>query len=202
MDFILVVTHCNPNSPLNEPKRIAIITAAIILGTTLTGCSEDRDEDKRSYSAPHSLCGVAVNSSLLTPFLPPGEHVSTQRTFPVQGTEQCDVIVDRSKLTITAKKKWWPERESVLDIAPASVRRKPYRIVDGKNLLYAGTGAVGRTKNCADPRHSDQRLFTVIQSFTPDRDDADTMKKLIRAYTKEVEESKACRPKRPEPSAS
>ncbi|WP_405661858.1 hypothetical protein [Streptomyces sp. RK9] len=172
----------------------------IILGTTITGCSGDGE--KRSYSTPNSLCGVAVNSSLLTPFLPPGEHVSTQRTFPVQGTEQCDVIVDKSKLTITAKKKWWPERGSVLDVAPASVRRKPYQIGEGKNILYAGTGAVGRTKDCVDPTHSDQRLFTIIQSFTPDRDDVGTMKKLIKAYTKEVEQSKACHPKRPQPSAS
>ncbi|MER5304797.1 hypothetical protein ABT039_35740 [Streptomyces lasiicapitis] len=175
---------------------------SIALVVALAGCSKEQDGEERNYATPNSLCGVAVKSILISPFLPPGDHVSTKRTFPDGGTEQCTLTVDRANVTVIAKQKWWPEKDSVLDVAPSSVWRKSRHTVEGDNFLYSGIGAVGKTKDCADPTHPDQSLFTIIQSFTPDREDARTMQKLIKAYTKEVEQSKACHPKRPEPSKS
>uniref|UniRef100_UPI0004CA428A hypothetical protein n=1 Tax=Streptomyces aureocirculatus TaxID=67275 RepID=UPI0004CA428A len=72
----------------------------------------------------------------------------------------------------------------------------------GEVALYTGAGAVGKANGCADPAHPDQRLFTSIQSFTYGREDARAMENLIKAYTKQVEQSKACRPGRPRPSKS
>ncbi|MER7350826.1 hypothetical protein ABT390_36070 [Streptomyces aurantiacus] len=121
--------------------------------------------------------------------------MSTKQTFPDGGTEQCTLTVDKDKVAVIAKQKWWPEGDSLLNVAPSSVWRKSRHTVEGDNFLYSGIGAVGKTKDCADPAHPDQRLFTIIQSFTRDREDSRTMGKLIKAYTKQVEQSKACHPK-------
>lgn len=176
-------------------RRITLCTASISLMVTLAGCSEGSGGEETNHAAPDSLCGVAVKPSLVSPFLPPGAQVASKRTFPDDGTEQCTLIADKDEVTVIAKQKWWPARDGVFDVAPSSVWRKSRHVVEGDEFLYSGTGAVGKTKDCSDPKHPDQRLFTIIQSFTPDREDARTMQKLIKAYTKQVEQSKACHPK-------
>ncbi|MFH8992706.1 hypothetical protein [Streptomyces sp. NPDC017940] len=143
---------------------------------------------------------MAVRSELLAPFLPPGDHVSVRRTFPDGGTERCTVIVDKSKVALFADQEWLAEKEDLLLAAPSSVRRSPDRVTDHRKYLYTGAGAAGETNGCADPDHPDQRLFTSIQSFTRDRADSRAMGKLIKAYTHQVEQSKACRPEPREPS--
>ncbi len=176
-----------------------------MLGTALAGCSEDESGREKNYSVPDSLCGVAVSPTLLEPFLPSGDQVSSKRTFPNGGTEECALIVDKKKVAIIAQQEWWNEKDDPLEKSTFYIRRKPHHVTEDNRYVYSGIGAVGKTKDCADATHPQQRLFTIIQSFAPDREDARTMKKLIKAYTKQVEQSKACHPKppkRPQPSAS
>lgn len=172
----------------------------MLLGVVLAGCSKGGDEQEKNYATPDSLCGVTVESDLLSPFLPPGDRVSMKRSFPDGGTERCTVIVDKSKVALFADQEWLPERENLRLAAPSSVRGNPDQVAEGNKYLYAGAGATGRINGCADPTHPNQALFTTIQSFAPDREDSRSMGKLIKAYTKTVEQSKACHPKRSEPS--
>lgn len=187
--------HRNRVALSRQLQRATIGGVVMLLGAALAGCSKEGDRKERNYAAPNSLCGVAVNSDLLSPFLPPGDRVSMHRTFPDGGTERCTVIVDKSKVALFADQEWLPEREGLRFAAPSSVRRSPDQVTENDQYLYAGAGATGRTKNCADPAHPEQRLFTTIQSFTRDREDSRSMGKLIKTYTKMVEQSKACHPK-------
>ncbi|MGA4839253.1 hypothetical protein [Streptomyces sp. G45] len=165
---------------------------AVSLSVSISACSEGNEES--GYAIPASLCGVPVKSELLEPFLPPGDHVSTERTFPDGRTERCTVTIDNRKVAIFTEQEWLSKTSRLLEVAPSSARRKAHGMTD--RYLYSGIGAAGRTVGCTDPNQPDQRLFTIIQSFTPDREDAPTMKKLIKAYTAQVERSKACHPKR------
>ncbi|MFH9071924.1 hypothetical protein [Streptomyces alboflavus] len=102
--------------------------------------------------------------------------------------------MDKKKVAMFADQEWLPRKETLLFAAPSSVRRDPDHVTESKKYLYAGAGAVGRTADCTDSAHPDQRLFTSIESFTRDREDTRTMGKLIKAYTQQVERSQACHP--------
>ncbi|WP_189177040.1 hypothetical protein [Streptomyces lasiicapitis] len=103
--------------------------------------------------------------------------------------------MDKNKVAIFADQEWLSGRDGLLFAAPSSVRSNPNHVTENEKYLYADAGAAGRTDNCTDPAHPDQHLFAIIQSFTNDREDPRTMGKLIKAYTKQVEQSKACHPK-------
>ncbi|MEU2560091.1 hypothetical protein ABZ626_12245 [Streptomyces longispororuber] len=81
-----------------------------------------------------------------------------------------------------------------MSVATVHAQVEPGHVTVDKKYLYSGTGAVGKGKDCVDPTHPDQVLYTVVQSYAAGRDDAATMKKLITAYTTAVERSTACRP--------
>ncbi|MFF8833533.1 hypothetical protein [Streptomyces sp. NPDC015131] len=173
-------------------RKAALLAAVVAAVSVLSSCSGGTTEE-RKYAIPDALCGVAVEPSLLTPFLPPGEKVSTREESPSGGTQRCSVLVD-GQVALTATRIWWREGDSVSDVAAVHAKVEPGEAVDGGKYLFSGTGAVGRTAGCADATHPEQALFTVLQVFAPDRDDEPAMKRLMPAYTKAVERSKDCRP--------
>ncbi|MFC9647592.1 hypothetical protein [Streptomyces sp. NPDC056937] len=166
------------------------MATAITFGIVLAACSTPKSEE-RKYAVPESLCGVTVESDLLSPFLPPGEKISTQKESPNGGTTQCNIIVD-GKIAVIASRIWWARGGGVSDVAAVHAKVDPGQVTDDNMYLYSGTGAVGRTEDCTDSTHPDQNLFTVIQVFTSNRDDKSSMKSLIPAYTKAVEQSDEC----------
>ncbi|MFF8025201.1 hypothetical protein ACFZDJ_29765 [Streptomyces sp. NPDC007896] len=158
------------------------------MGIALSGCST---EEVREYALPKSLCGVTVKSDLLSPFLPAGKKISTQQESPNGGTERCKISID-GKVAMIAGQLWWEKGGTVMDVAAVHAQVTPGTVTDDKRYLYSGTGAVGKAEGCSDSTHPDQYLFTVIQVFAPDLDDAATMKRLIVDYTKQIQEKYKC----------
>ncbi|NUK86301.1 hypothetical protein [Streptomyces lunaelactis] len=174
------------------PRKVAFLATAIALGAALSACSNSKSEE-RKYAVPDSLCGVSVKSDLLSPFLPPGEKISTQKESPSGGTTRCNILVD-GKVAVIASRIWWGKGagDGVIDVAAVHAKVAPGQVSDDEKYLYSGTGSVGKTEGCADSTHPKQDLFTVIQVFASGRDDEAAMKRLIPAYTKAVEQSDEC----------
>ncbi|MFF3661455.1 hypothetical protein [Streptomyces olivochromogenes] len=158
------------------------------MGIALSGCSKD---EVREYALPKSLCGVTVKSDLVSPFLPAGKKISTQQESPNGGTERCKISID-GKVAMIAGQLWWEKEGTVMDVAAVHAQVAPGTVTDDKRYLYSGTGAVGKAEGCSDSTHPDQHLFTVMQVFAPDLDDAATMKRLIVDYTKRIQEKNKC----------
>ncbi|MET9498191.1 hypothetical protein [Streptomyces sp. NPDC006552] len=156
----------------------------------LAGCSSE-SKDKREYRTPKSLCSIPVDADLLTPLLPEGKTVGVEEKNPVPSRSLCQVNVDGKTALITSQE--WRERgDGVTDVADSLARIEGGEVTSDDKYLYAGTGAVGHTASCSNPRHKEHVLFTAIQLFADGHDDATSMKKLITAYTEAVERSDIC----------
>ncbi|MFD7290714.1 hypothetical protein [Streptomyces sp. NPDC059863] len=168
------------------------MAVVVAMGTTLAACSNSKSEE-RKYAVPNSLCGIAVDTEQLSPFLPSGENISTQKTSPSDGTTRCTITVD-GEVAVIASRIWWGKGNGVgvIDVAGAHAKVEPGRVTDDEKYFYSATGAVGKTEDCADSGHPEQDLFTVIQVFASDRDDEAGMKSLVSEYTRAVEQSDEC----------
>lgn len=168
--------------------RTVALTAAVVLGTALSGCSQ---EEKREYALPESLCGAPVQPELLDSLLPPGKKVSARTQTPNGGTRRCSVTVD-DKVALVAGQIWWDKDEGVSDVAAAHAKVSPGTVTGSGKYLYSGTGAVGRTEGCETSEHPGQALFATLQLYASGRSDKAAMKSLIADYTTSVEKSGAC----------
>ncbi|MDX3639017.1 hypothetical protein [Streptomyces sp. MB09-02B] len=160
--------------------------------TAIAACSGGGGEEEKNYTVPSALCGIALKPVLLGAFLPGGDSISVKPASPNGGTKRCDVIVDGA-VTVRQIQTWWSTGESASTVAAAYDKMEDGQVTDDNRYLYSGTGAVGKTSaSCKSSDHLDQNMYAVIQVFTPDRSDSDAMKKLITAYTKELEDSSRC----------
>ncbi|MBQ0984368.1 hypothetical protein KBZ10_07510 [Streptomyces sp. F63] len=177
---------------LSQPYRkswwsAACVTAAIVLG--LTGCS---GEEKRTYKIPPSLCGVPLESDLISPFLPPGSTISVSPSTPVDGTERCTVRVDGESVMI-ASQEWWDEasRATPQKVASAHAHVEPNNISEDGRYVHSSRGAAWQV-SCREPQRSKSELFIVIQIPESGTPDEDSMKRLAKAYAEEVASSDKC----------
>ncbi|MFJ3897829.1 MULTISPECIES: hypothetical protein [unclassified Streptomyces] len=70
-------------------RRTAAAVTMLVLATA--GCT---DSGSRAYTVPDTVCGVAVDSDLLSPLLPDGEKL-TQRAYDAgQESPRCRLSVD------------------------------------------------------------------------------------------------------------
>ncbi|WP_406274492.1 hypothetical protein OHT93_27940 [Streptomyces sp. NBC_00191] len=169
-------------------RGVVPVATAVVVASVLTGCSNG---EEREYAVPTSLCGATVRADLLSPFLPPGAKVSVKDTTPVEGTKRCNVSVD-GKLAVVASREWWEKDERITKVAFAHAHVELDSSESSGNYLYSGTGAVGRTEGCTDPAFKGQSMFTAIQVYASDLDDAKSMQSLIAEYTESVEKSAEC----------
>jgi hypothetical protein len=158
----------------------------------LAACANGGEQEK-NYTVPGTLCDVSLDPDLLDPFLPGGNSITVKSSSPSGGTKQCDVIVD-GKVTVRGIQTWWSDEESASTVAVAYDKTEGGQKSADDRYLYSGTGGVGQTAaSCNSAEHPDQNLYGVVQVFTPDRGDADAMKKLVTSYTRALERSSACR---------
>ncbi|MEU3920172.1 hypothetical protein [Streptomyces sp. NPDC029004] len=169
-------------------RGVVPVATAVVVASVLTSCSNG---EEREYAVPTSLCGAKVQADLLSPFLPPGAKVSVKDSTPVDGTKRCNVSVD-GKLAVVASREWWQKDERITKVAFAHAHVELDTSESSGNYLYSGTGAVGRTEGCTDPAFKGQSMFTAIQVYASDLDDAKSMKGLIAEYTASVEKSAEC----------
>ena len=156
----------------------------------LVGCSESGEQ--KEYDTPSALCGVSVDPNLVSPFLPSGKKVNVGKKTPVPSRTRCQVDID-GKVALMASQEWWAKEDGITDVADAHPQLGSAEPTDDDTLLHSGTGAVAQVKSCTNADLPDHVLYTAIQVYASDREDASAMKKLITAYTEEVERSSACR---------
>ncbi|MFD4689833.1 hypothetical protein [Streptomyces sp. NPDC058463] len=169
------------------------LSATVILASSLSACSGDSDDSaEKTYTVPASLCGVAVDPSLVKALLPGGDSVSSAPSKPNGGTARCDVSVD-DKAALRLTQTWWGARESATTVAQGYADTDDGTVSDDGRFVYAGKAGVGKTASCTSSEHPDQDLYTVVQVLGSGIDDQAAMKSLITDYTKAVERSAACR---------
>lgn len=165
-----------------------VVPAIAVLVAALSGCGGD--ESGRDYAVPEKLCGFAVDAADLGPFLPDGRDISVRQKAG-GGTKVCEVVVD-DKLALRATQAWVEEGKTTAYFASSQSLEAPEHSVEGERFRYSGNQGFGKTRACVDEQHR-QELYTAFQAQGSDHRDADAMKRLITAYTGEVEASPACK---------
>jgi hypothetical protein len=153
----------------------------------IAGCGGDGQE--REYAIPSSLCGTAVDSDTLAPFLPAGKKI-TVRDNSYSGAKGCQVIVDK-KLIVTTTQMWLEEGKTTAYFAARQSFDSLDHSAEGGRFRYSSYEAFGKTRNCVDTKYK-QELYTMMQAEGSKHRDAEAMKRLITAYTKKVEGSTEC----------
>lgn len=167
---------------------MVVVPAIAVLVAALSGC--DGDESERDYAVPQDLCGVAVDAGDLGPFLPDGKEI-TVRDKSGGGTKVCEVVVD-DKLALRATQAWVEEGKTTAYFASSQSLEAPEHSAEDERFRYSGNEAFGKTEGCVDTEQR-QELYTAVQAQSSEHKDADAMKRLITAYTDEVEASPSCK---------
>lgn len=168
----------------------AKITAACVLVGILVGCSAGSDE--REYAAPEALCGVPVDTGVLSKLLPPGEKIDVQERNPTPHRKRCQVNVDGS-VALVASQEWWEDGDGIDVVADAFPQVESAQLTDDSTSLHTGTGALKKVEACDKVGYSGYTLFTAIQVYARGVDDSVAVEKLIGDYTSGVEASATCR---------
>ncbi|WP_146046259.1 hypothetical protein [Streptomyces cahuitamycinicus] len=170
-------------------RKYSLISAAILTTLTLaiTGCG--RAEQKREYAIPRTLCGTTVNSDALAPFLPTGQKIRVKDNS-YSGAKGCEVIVDR-KLIFTTSQVWLDEGNTTAFVAARQALDMTRHSADSGRFQYSEYEALGKTRGCVDTKYK-QELYTIMQASGSKHRDAESMKRLIISYTKQVEKSDEC----------
>lgn len=167
------------------PAFAAIVLA--VLAATVTGCGADKET--RDYSVPGTLCGIRFDTKELTPFLPPGKKLSVKPDVTPSAT-WCDVSVD-GKLAVRTVQKWWQGGRDTAYFLRSQTLERVEKTADAGRYVYSDNQAFGKTKDCVDEKYK-QELYTGVQAYGSDHEDADAMKRLIVSFTERVEKSDAC----------
>ncbi|WP_157877976.1 hypothetical protein [Streptomyces torulosus] len=166
-------------------KSAAVV--AMICVPMVSGCSGG--ESKREYKVPRALCGIAVDRSDLTAFLPVGKNISVTSDSGIDW-RRCNVVVDNTSV-VNVTQFWLEKGRTTAYFARGQTLDDPKESMEGGRFLYSGYEAFGKTKSCVDKKYG-QELYTAVQAQGSKHRDADAMKRLILAYTREVEKSAAC----------
>jgi len=170
-----------------RPDMVAAAAFVTLLSMiAISGCSE---AEKREYATPRSLCGTAIDTDEIAPFLPSGRNI-TVRDDSYTAIKGCEVIVDK-KLVISTTQAWLEKGRTTAYFAAGQTLDTPKNSVNEGRFRYSGNEAFGKTQGCVDTRYK-QELYTAVQAQGSDHRDADAMKRLIISYTKEVEKSAEC----------
>ncbi|MFH0172896.1 hypothetical protein [Streptomyces cacaoi] len=164
------------------------VTALTSLVILLAGCSSDGQE--REYAVPGTLCGTAVETDALSPFLPAGREI-TVKDRSYSGSKGCEVIVD-DKLIMTTTQMWTDEGTTTALFAAQQSLDTPDKSTEDGRFVYSGFEAFGKTRGCVDTKYK-QELYTVIQAEGSKHRDAEAMKRLILSFTGSVEKSAECK---------
>ncbi|MFJ8886763.1 hypothetical protein ACIRJR_25610 [Streptomyces sp. NPDC102402] len=180
------MTRRRPAPGTRSGPAIAAVVFAV-LATTVTGCGAE--EEVRDYSVPDTLCGIPFDTKELTPFLPPGKKLSVKPDISPSAT-WCDVIVD-GKLAVRTVQKWWQGGRDTAYFLRSQTLERVEETASGGRYVYSVNQAFGKTQDCVDEKYK-QELYTGVQAYGSDHEDADAMKRLIVSFTKTVEKSDAC----------
>ncbi|GAA3310254.1 hypothetical protein [Streptomyces cinereospinus] len=169
-------------------KRATVVVPVIAaLLAALCGCGEEAPG--RNYAVPAELCGIAVGTDDLAPFLPAGDAISV-RAKSGGGVRSCQVVVD-GRLVLTTTQAWLEEGRTTAYFAYGQSLEAVGHSAEDDRFRYSGNEAFGKTAGCVDSRYG-QELYTAMQAQGSGHRDADAMKRLITSYTHEVESSAAC----------
>ncbi|WP_409469325.1 hypothetical protein [Streptomyces sp. HC307] len=172
----------------SQQRGVAAISAIAALILTLSACGGN--EQKRDYSIPDALCGVAVESDDLASFLPAGRDIDV-RNKAASGVKTCEVVIDK-KLIVTTTQAWLEEGKNTSYFAYSQSLENHDHSAEGGRFRYSGNEAFGKTDGCVDTQYG-QELYTAVQAQGSEHSDADAMKRLITSFTSEVEASATCK---------
>ncbi|MCX5396825.1 hypothetical protein [Streptomyces sp. NBC_00102] len=168
---------------------VALSAAAVLAG--LSGCSGDDEPAAKNYTVPTTLCGVTVDPAQVKALLPGGDSLSSAPSAPNSLTTRCDLSVD-GKPALRLTQTWGDRMDTGATFASGYAGTDDGETTGDYRLVWAGKVGVGKTATCTSSKHTDMRLFTVIQVLGSGIDDKAAMKSLISGYTKAVDQSAAC----------
>ncbi|GAB2937973.1 hypothetical protein [Streptomyces heilongjiangensis] len=168
------------------PGKFAAVVTILCL-PMIAGCGGE--EPEREYAVPRTLCGTAVERNDLAEFLPAGKEISVTLHSGVDW-QRCNVVVDKTSV-VNVTQSWLEKGRTTAYYARGQTLDDPTESTQGGRFLYSGYEAFGKTKKCVDKKYG-QELYTSVQAQGSKHRDAEAMKRLIIAYTNEVEKSAAC----------
>ncbi|MGY3339109.1 hypothetical protein ACVW0K_005208 [Streptomyces filamentosus] len=169
---------------------------ALALALLVSGCSGTKEEEKRAFQVPDSLCGTPVSAALLSPLLPAGgDKLEVKRRHPgMKGALSCDVVVDgTTDLGVN-----WEWRET--GTKPGRIAREnpyvkhdTYESEDGR-YVYADRGGVIRVvcEPVVEHRKGEAELFARVMVSNEGRSDAQAVKNLLVGYAEALSASAEC----------
>ncbi|MFE6286957.1 hypothetical protein [Streptomyces sp. NPDC057877] len=168
----------------STPARALLTIATITLTFTFTGCADD---DGRGYALPKTLCGIPIDTNDLAPFLPAGREATVSEK-DYSSSQWCDLIIDDA-VVMSARQEWLSQGRTVAQYAAELAQEPLTHSVMGGRFHYSASEGFGKAEGCIG---SKQELYTSIQVWSSDHQDADAMKHLVIDYTEEVEKSADC----------
>lgn len=166
---------------------------AAVFVLALSACSQDG----RNYAVPGDLCGVAVDSDLLSPLLPDGEKL-TQRSYDAGATSpRCRVSVD-DRLVLYVSNDLVPPDTDPLKTQDRGLQRlgHPAPADVGAAARVADRGALA-VADCAT-EDGRKRVATLIQLEREFPEDTAQRRKnltrLLRGYLPKAMGALGCKP--------
>ncbi|MFI1869267.1 hypothetical protein [Streptomyces jumonjinensis] len=185
------------NTERHGLKFVFSLAVAALLTLAASGCTTSDPKPTKVYKTPDSLCGTAIEPSLLEPALPPGKKISTKAKNLV-GYYSCLVRVD-DEYALSVLISWHDGDKTALNVA--STERGGGTVIDtqlteDRRYAWSEKGGVGQV-HCPEPsvshRKTDSKLFATIVIYGDEKTTEPEMKKLITAYTESVSNSDECR---------
>ncbi|WP_416959960.1 hypothetical protein [Streptomyces sp. Agncl-13] len=144
-------------------RRAAAAVTLLVLATA--GCT---DSDSRAYSVPGKVCGVAVDSDLLSPFLPDGQKL-TQRSYNAgQESPRCRLSVD-GKLVVYLSGDVVPAETDPIKVQERALVRlgNPAAVDIGDSARVADNGALAVAACMYEGRQRKFVALVQLQEKTP-----------------------------------
>lgn len=168
-------------------RNVLTVSATSVLLVAISGCGADGQEPK--YVIPSTLCGININSSEFTPFLPGGRKIAI-REKSSSTLKRCEVVVDKNVIATTSRE-WMGAGRTTSYFAALQTLDTLQGSAEGGRYLYSGNEAFGKTSTCVGTQHK-QELYTAVQARGSEHEDANAMKRFIISFTKEVGKSNEC----------
>ncbi|MCX5203827.1 hypothetical protein OG897_20515 [Streptomyces sp. NBC_00237] len=179
---------------LQRLPRVRPAVAIVSLVFALSACSGEGA--KREYATPDRLCGTALRTSLLDPFLPGGKQIDVRLADTgVIGMRRCNVTVDGEK-TMALSTVWSSPGTAVSQISASWPRIDVSEHVakDGSHS-YSEEGGVSKV-SCPRPdktwRDAPGQLFVVVYALNTTPENEQKMRELVTGYARAVGVADEC----------
>jgi len=182
-----------PGRSSRRTEASAAAAAVTLLVLATAGCS---DSDARAYTVPDKVCGVAVDSDLLSPFLPDGRKLTQRAYNSGQESPRCRLSVD-GKLVVYLSGDVVPTETDPIKVQDRALVRlgNPASVDVGDSARVADNGAMAVGTCTYEGRQRKFVTLVQLQEKVPARTSKrrDALRSFVEAYFPGARAKQGCR---------